>query len=429
MNKELELSNLPKVDELPNEYTIPSENMPRVYSQGMGEEDKTCSGIALTLLAEVFYRLYTKETRKLSVSYTYCAHRPKEHRDDNGTLNVRYAVNGLATGGTVFEEDMPMFTDVSEGCAYLESHPSLAEKAKPVAEIFGGWVNLKSNRAEETFENIKKALVLYGLPVYGAMQGHAVLFVGFEGNCIKYRDWTGNESLWRLKYNKIKEAYAFIMAERMTTSERGVELIKSFEGLRLTAYKAVSSEKYYTIGYGHYGSDVYKGMTVSEAQAEALLRSDLKRFERAVLSIVPFELNQNQFDALVSFTYNCGEGSLTTLVEKRSAAVVADKLLLYNKSGGKVLAGLTRRREAERKLFIEESEEMTVTQYEELKKMIEGLKEKTYNSIEECPEWSRKYVKAAIERQIVKGTGAGLDLTDDKIWNLVITLRAAKIME
>jgi GH24 family phage-related lysozyme (muramidase) len=96
------------------------------------------------------------------------------------------------------------------------------------------------------------------------------------------------------------------------TSDNGVNFLKSQEGCVLTAYK-LQGETYYTIGYGHYGPDVYEGMTITEQQAEDLLRSDLSaRFEPAVNNIAVSKfpnMNQNQFDALISYTYNRGEGA------------------------------------------------------------------------------------------------------------------------
>jgi len=142
----------------------------------------------------------------------------------------------------------------------------------------------------------------------------------------------------------------------MRTSSKGLALIKQFEGCRLTAYKCVSTEKYYTIGYGHYGADVKAGMKISQAQAEAYLVADLVKFENYVNNPaycpITASLNQNQFDALVSFTYNCGAGNLKTLCKGRSAAQIAEHITLYNKSGGKVLTGLVRRREKEKALFL-----------------------------------------------------------------------------
>ena len=137
----------------------------------------------------------------------------------------------------------------------------------------------------------------------------------------------------------------------MKTSKNGIELIKKFEGCRLTAYKPVITEKYYTIGYGHYGADVQKDMRITHSQAEAYLKSDLQKFEKAVNNL-GFTLTQNQFDSLVSFTYNCGAGNLKKLVKGRNLREIADALLLYDKSNGKPLKGLTRRRNEERTLFL-----------------------------------------------------------------------------
>lgn len=137
----------------------------------------------------------------------------------------------------------------------------------------------------------------------------------------------------------------------MKTSQNGINLIKQFEGCRLTAYKPVPTEKYWTIGYGHYGPDVAQGMNISQAQAEIMLGIDLAKYEQSVERYTPFPLSQNQFDALVSFAYNCGVGNLQKLLTGRNAFQVADAILKYNKAGGKVLAGLTKRRQAEHDLF------------------------------------------------------------------------------
>lgn len=138
----------------------------------------------------------------------------------------------------------------------------------------------------------------------------------------------------------------------MKTSANGINLIKQFEGCRLHAYKPVPTEVCWTIGYGHYGSDVAPNMVITQEQAELLLAQDLKKYENGVSSYTSFPLNQNQFDALVSFAYNCGLGNLKKLVSGRDATAVAAAMLQYNKAGGKVLGGLTRRRNAERDLFL-----------------------------------------------------------------------------
>ena len=137
----------------------------------------------------------------------------------------------------------------------------------------------------------------------------------------------------------------------MRTSQNGIKLIKQFEGCRLQSYKAVPTEQYYTIGYGHYGADVSQNMTITQATADSLLVSDLARFEQQVID-TGLTLNQNQFDALVSFAYNCGGKNLLQLIKNRTPEQIADAMLLYNKAGGKILEGLNRRRKAERELFL-----------------------------------------------------------------------------
>ncbi|MBR2493288.1 MAG: glycoside hydrolase family protein [Paludibacteraceae bacterium] len=138
----------------------------------------------------------------------------------------------------------------------------------------------------------------------------------------------------------------------MKISSEGLALIKSFEGCKLTAYKAVSTEKYYTIGYGHYGADVTKGMKITQAQADAYLVSDLAKFEAKVEKYnSKYNFNENQFSALVSFAYNVGSIDQLTANGTRTIAQISAKFTAYNKSGGKVLAGLTKRRKAEKALF------------------------------------------------------------------------------
>ena len=135
----------------------------------------------------------------------------------------------------------------------------------------------------------------------------------------------------------------------------GLALIKQFEGCRLTAYKPVPTETYWTIGWGHYGPDVREGQTITQAQADAMLAADCQRFADAVdnpaYCPLTAQLNANQRDALISFTCNCGAGCLKTLCKGRTLPQICTAMALYNKSGGKPLAGLTRRRKAEQELF------------------------------------------------------------------------------
>lgn len=153
----------------------------------------------------------------------------------------------------------------------------------------------------------------------------------------------------------------------MKTSQTGINLIKQFEGLRLQAYKPVASEKYYTIGYGHYGADVTKNMTITKTQAEEYLIKDLEKFEKYVTALNR-NFSQNQFDALVSFTYNLGQKNLKKLVANRDNLQIADAMLLYNKAGGKTLNGLTRRRKEERALFLKDNNIVQIA-----REVIDGL--------------------------------------------------------
>lgn len=151
----------------------------------------------------------------------------------------------------------------------------------------------------------------------------------------------------------------------MQTSDQGLALIKAHEGLRLEAYPdAGYGWDRATIGYGHTSQagppDVTRGMRITAAQAEQILRDDLRKFEGYVTSAVHVPLTQAQFDALVSWTFNLGPGNLksSTMLRKLNAGDyqgAADEMLRWNKSNGKVLAGLTKRREAERALFLSQA--------------------------------------------------------------------------
>lgn len=144
----------------------------------------------------------------------------------------------------------------------------------------------------------------------------------------------------------------------MRASNQLIDKIKEFEGLSLKAYKPVPTEKYYTIGYGHYSSGVKIGQTITMAQADALLRGDLLQCEKYVNSL-NLDLTQGQFDALVDFAFNCGVGNLrnSTLLKKVRINAPVDEIQgefrRWNKSNGKVLQGLVTRREWEARMYAE----------------------------------------------------------------------------
>ena len=139
----------------------------------------------------------------------------------------------------------------------------------------------------------------------------------------------------------------------MKISENGLNLIISFEGFCPKATKAVKTEKYYTIGYGHYGKDVDGNQTITKEKALSLLKNDMKRFETKVMKYNNcYNFTQNEFDALVSFAYNVGNIDKLTAKGTRTKKEIADAMLLYIKSGGNVLDGLRKRRTKERELFL-----------------------------------------------------------------------------
>ena len=139
----------------------------------------------------------------------------------------------------------------------------------------------------------------------------------------------------------------------MKISENGLKLIIDFEGFCPKATKAVKTEKYYTIGYGHYGKDVDENQSITKEQALTLLKKDIKRFETKVMKYNDcYNFTQNEFDALVSFAYNVGNIDQLTAKGTRTRKEIADAMLHYIKSGGNVSEGLRKRRIRERELFL-----------------------------------------------------------------------------
>ena len=139
-----------------------------------------------------------------------------------------------------------------------------------------------------------------------------------------------------------------------TISQAGIDLIKSFEGFRDTAY--MDSAGVWTIGYGHTG-DVHDGDVVTDEEAEAMLLDDLSTAATTVNACVPVDLSQGQFDALVSFVFNVGSGAFqrSTLLRDLNAGFyqqAADDLLAWCHAGNTVINGLLTRRRAERALFL-----------------------------------------------------------------------------
>lgn len=140
----------------------------------------------------------------------------------------------------------------------------------------------------------------------------------------------------------------------MQISKKGIDLIKSFEGCRLKAYK--DAVGVWTIGYGH-THKVIKGDEITQEEADEFLKDDLQVFVDGVNKLLKVNVTQGQFDALVSFAYNCGLGNLqkSTLLKDVNARYwtnASKEFLKWDKAKGKVLPGLTRRRTAEMNMFL-----------------------------------------------------------------------------
>ena len=205
----------------------------------------------------------------------------------------------------------------------------------------------------------------------------------------------------------------------------GLALIQRFEGCRLKAYKPIPTEKYWTIGWGHYGPDVQEGQTITQSEADSLLVADCQRFADAVddpaYCPLAAQLNANQRDALISFAFNCGAGCLKTLCKGRTLPQVRNAMALYNKAGGKVLPGLERRRKAEQALF-----DTPVAPASEKKED----KNVTYPYLKDVPEKFRPIIEKLMDAGIIQGDGSDpagngdvISLTHEQVRTLVFVYR------
>ena len=170
--------------------------------------------------------------------------------------------------------------------------------------------------------------------------------------------------------------------------QAGLALIKQFEGCRLAAYQC--SAGVWTIGYGH-TAGVHKGMKIMQAQADEYLKQDVAKFEKYVNnpSYVPFtdKLNQNQFDALVSFAFNLGQGNVKKMCTGRTINQIPSAMQQYCKAAGKTLPGLQRRRKAEAALY---------------NKKVESCTGATTTTVKESEDYSMNTIKKGSKGNAVK---------------------------
>ena len=200
---------------------------------------------------------------------------------------------------------------------------------------------------------------------------------------------------------------------KMRMGRAGIELLKNFEGCSLKAYKPLPTEKYYTIGYGHYGPDVKEDMVITKEQAEEILKEDLVEYADYVndfLNKNKLTVTQSQFDALTSFTYNLGDvwkyanrcrlrDYLIDGIDKYSEKEIREAFTAWNRAGGQVLAGLTKRRNAEADLFFSNFD----TGYYEVTAQSLNIRmgpEKYYKQIGACGTWHVETHTTETERSL-----------------------------
>lgn len=148
--------------------------------------------------------------------------------------------------------------------------------------------------------------------------------------------------------------FGTVASKIVKTSSTGIELIKQFEGMRLKAYLCPANV--WTVGFGK-TKGVKKGMVITPSQAEKFLLDDLKEFEDAIAMLVKVPLNQNQYDAIASFIFNCGisafaGSTLLRELNKKNYTAAANEFIKWCHGGGKIIEGLLRRRKAEKTLFL-----------------------------------------------------------------------------
>ena len=242
---------------------------------------------------------------------------------------------------------------------------STAKSSYAMKAILDTWLKLSAGQGT-TLSAEQKQLVAANtvLPIesYGLVENdHIKLTLGLDnqGKQIFFRG-KNTWYVYRLAVQIFKDGRVIDLAPpsppagKNNINAKGLRLLKSFEGLRLGAY--VDPVGVLTIGYGT-TSGVFPGMQITESEAEAFLKRDLHRFESAVADLVQVSLNSDQFSALVSFAYNVGENALANstllgLLNQGDFQGAADQFLRWNRGDSGELPGLTRRRNAERSLFL-----------------------------------------------------------------------------
>jgi hypothetical protein len=258
MKKEYDKSILDYSRDIPEEYTIPEENIPPVHSQHIGTTSYQCMAYATAGIMRVLHKIRTGEDVRFSVAYIYGKYRREANRTGN-CMFVSDLILGLVNGGAVPFDMMPDLKTPAECYDYVKAHSELDEIAKSYSVVFGGYANLKDKTKQKTFENIKKALLKYNLPLYGEMVGHGIIFCGFKDEYILYRDSDGSKNLKKLHYKDVKESYLFIMADG--EAKKFIDVPDYHWAKKAIEYCA---EKGYMNGVDEYSFDPNKPLTRAE---------------------------------------------------------------------------------------------------------------------------------------------------------------------
>jgi len=430
MKKEFDKTILDYGGELPDEVTIPDENIPPTHNQHIGTTSYQCMAYATAGIMRVLHRIWTGEDIKFSVAYIYGKYRKEANREGK-PMFVSDLIPGLVNGGAVPFDMMPDLKEPEECFDYVVAHPELEEIAKPYADMFEGYVNLKDKTKLKTFENIKKALLKWGFLLYGEMVGHGVIFVKCKGDYVYYRDSDGSKNLKKLHYKDIKEAYAFIMADKEKKEDEKMNIIiepdffwngtlqkrsktdyiilhhRAGNGNVESIHDQHLNQGWAGIGYHFYirkSGDIHKGRPINTigAHTENL---------NSVSVGICFEGNYHDTDkAMPNAQLKAGQELIAYLKGIYPNAEIKGHRD-FNATGcpGQYFP-------------FDEITNFTIESEDEDMKI--------YNTVEECPTWARPYIERAKALGWIKGNEKGeLNLDDNKIWTLVVMLRAHKIME
>ena len=216
----LDISYLKFKGELPEEFTLPEDRIPPVHNQHIGTSDNRCAAYAMSGIMTSMAVKYYGKPLEFSEGYIYGKYRAETDRGGNGGMFESQLFPAICKGGSCLFEDMPDIKDRTEAFDYVREHTELDEIARKYAKMFEGCINLKTNNRAKTAENIKRALLVTGNPVFcsaSLIYNHAIIICGWDkDDYLLYRDCDGTKHLKYLNYKDIKEAYGFIMAEKET---------------------------------------------------------------------------------------------------------------------------------------------------------------------------------------------------------------------